>query len=312
MKRFLSYLLILCLAGCSGPVDNSKAFAQNVKTTANMSVVIVLDGSGSMDEEMQGGTKMDVAKNALISVLSKVPAGTNLGILCFSGNTSGWIYPIQPLNNAAAADAIKQVQAGGGTPLGAYMTAATDALVQMRKDKHYGIFRVLVATDGDATDNLQGALEGPDGILSKGITIHAIGVNMSEGHYLAKKVRYSDARDPNSFMQAISAVFAETNTSTAEDDFDLIAGLDDSVAGESLKALSAVDNAPVGQHEVPPPPPQAQPAPASAPAPQAQMPTTPPSTDSSTMPWIVGAIIAVIAVVCVVAACKRCSNSDMY
>lgn len=243
-------ILSLCvLVGCSSPIDTSKAFTPQALSKSGMNVVVILDGSGSMSEEMSGGTKIDVAKSSLISVLDTIPKGTNVGILCFSGNTYGWIYSLQLLDLDEAANCINKVEAGGMTPLGQFMEEGANALLELREKSHYGIYRMLIVTDGEATDNAERPMWGEDGILSKGITVQVIGVNMPSHYSLATMVPYRVANDPEGLKNAIATVFAETNAQTADEDFELLTGLDVAVAPDVIKALSSVDNAPVGQHE---------------------------------------------------------------
>ena len=48
-------------------------------------IVVILDASGSMQEKFSGDqtkSKMEAAKAALLEVLSKVPDGTHIGLLC--------------------------------------------------------------------------------------------------------------------------------------------------------------------------------------------------------------------------------------
>lgn len=223
---------------------------------APLSVVVVLDGSGSMDESMTGGVKMVVAKQSLLSVLKDMQRN-NVGILCFSSNSRGWIYPLQPLDYATAANAINKVSAGGSTPLGGFIKDGADALLLARKKNPYGVYRLLVVTDGNATDGLftpidgnKGVLTGAGGVLEKGITISAIGVNMGKGHALATLIPYRSATDPEGLKSAIAAVFAETSPQAAAEDFEILSGLDSDVAVSIVKALSQLDNAPIGQRTV--------------------------------------------------------------
>lgn len=220
---------------------------------AKLNVVVVFDGSGSMGESMPGGRKIEVAKQALLAVLQTVPKDSNVGIICFSSNSNGWIYPLHPLQYEAASQVVAHIRAGGRTPLGQYMRDAADALIEQRKKDRYGLFRLLVVTDGEATDDAETPLRGENGILSKGITVSAIGVNMSAKHSLATMVSYRNAINPEGLKTAIAAVFAESSAGIGgKEDFELLAGLDDGVAKEVLKALSTYDNASVGQKAPPP------------------------------------------------------------
>ena len=219
-----------------------------VQVTDN--VVVVVDASGSMGAPMGGSTRMSVAKDALKQVLEQIPDTTHVGILVFPrGN---WVYPLGPRKESMLAGAIDSIQSGGGTPLGDYMKRGADALLEARKKQFgYGTYRLLVVTDGEAGDARQVEAYTPD-IISRGITIDCIGVEMASRHTLATKVHsYRNANDPESLKQAISEVFAEVASGDAgpggENAFELIADLPEATASAMLKSLSTSGNQPIGE-----------------------------------------------------------------
>ena len=222
-----------------------------VQVTDN--VIVVVDASGSMGTPMGGTDRMSVAREALKQVLGQVPESTHIGILVFP--RGDWVYPLgsrveQRLNNA-----IDSIRSGGGTPLGSYMKRGADALLKARKKQFgYGTYRLLVVTDGEAND--RNLVEGytPD-IISRGITIDVIGVDMESEHTLATKVHtYRSADNPDSLRQAITEVFAEVSSAdtgqTDEDAFELIADLPKQTASEMLKSLSTTGNDPIQDYTV--------------------------------------------------------------
>ena len=119
-------------------------------------VVIILDDSGSMNESMQGTRirKMDGAKRALTQVIEQIPESTKVGILLLNGAKAAnhWLVPLGPLDKNLAQAKVKSISAGGGTPLGEAMRIAADQLLQARAKAVYGTYRLIVVTDGEATD----------------------------------------------------------------------------------------------------------------------------------------------------------------
>ena len=219
-----------------------------VQVTDN--VVVVVDASGSMGAPMGGSTRMSVAKEALKQVLEQIPDTTHVGILVFPrGN---WVYPLGPRKESMLAGAIDSIQSGGATPLGDYMKRGADALLKARRKQFgYGTYRLLVVTDGEANDRGKVEAFTPD-IISRGITIDCIGVEMASRHTLATKVHsYRNANDPESLRQAISEVFAEVASGDAgpggENAFELIADLPEATASAMLKSLSTSGNQPIGE-----------------------------------------------------------------
>ena len=221
-----------------------------VQVTDN--VVVVVDASGSMGTHMAGTgrDRMTVAKDALKQVLAQIPDTTHIGILVFPrGN---WVYPLGPRKESMLAGAIDSIGEGGSTPLGEYMKRGADALLQARKNQFgYGTYRLLIVTDGEAGDRQKVEVFTPD-IISRGITIDVIGVEMASRHTLATRVHsYRNANDPESLRQAISEVFAEVASSdggaAGEDAFELIADLPEGTASAMLKSLSTSGNQPIGE-----------------------------------------------------------------
>lgn len=216
-------------------------------------IVVVFDASGSMNGEMPGTkeSKISIAKNALISVVKNIGSTTNIGIVVF-GNTSGWIYPLDYKNETTLITSVSSIKEGGGTPLGDYIKIGADCLLKQRgKQFGCGSFRLLVITDGEA-DFGQKVDERVQEILSRGIIVDAIGVGMRENHTLAKKVNsYRKGNDPESLTKAIKQTFAEieqkSGTSTIDEDFQLLQGLDSDIATQIITALSVPQNQPIGE-----------------------------------------------------------------
>ena len=220
-------------------------------------VVIVLDGSGSMDTRMRstGVTRMQAAKAALKEVLSRVPDSTHVGLAVFSGgNMPGneWAYPLGPRDDARLVAAIDLVRPAGGTPLGFYIKIGADRLLEEREKQFgYGSYRLLVVTDGEAQDRKLVERYTPE-VVARGITVDVIGVDMETRHTLATKVHsYRSADDPSSLREAIAEVFAEvasTGDDAADQDmFDELAGFPDAAASAAVAALAKSGNWPIGE-----------------------------------------------------------------
>jgi hypothetical protein len=194
-----------------------------------------------------GTKKIDAAKTALKQILSDLPPNTNIGIVVF-GSKNGWFYKLGSLDKPKLIKAIDDIGVGGGTPLGKYMKIGADALLELRAKQRTGIYKLIVVTDGESDDNVDTPLVGQYGILSKGIVVEAIGVDMSSKHTLATKVSYRGAESPDALKEAVKAVVAEsTGKNDHSEDYDVIAPIPNEVALAALQALSEFDNSPVGE-----------------------------------------------------------------
>lgn len=217
-----------------------------------LNVVVVFDGSGSMGERFSKSqdrsTRMEAAKKALTQMVPHLPANTNLGIICFSGSTNGWLVKLGTLNKNETITAINSVREGGGTPLGKYMRDGANALLELRAKQKSGVYKLIIVTDGESSDDADTPLTGQYGILSKGLRVEAIGVDMKGTHTLATKVAYRSADSPEQLTTAVKAVVAESSgKNDHSEDYDLIAPLPPEVAMAALTALSEFDNTPIGQ-----------------------------------------------------------------
>jgi hypothetical protein len=131
-----------------------------------------------------------------------------------------------------------------GTPLGSTIKKAVDALLTKRQnDKGFGTYKLLVVTDGEATppaeDDLLNTLL-PD-VLSRGIVMDVIGVDMKQDHTLSRNShRYMRADNPESLKKAVSDSLAEVaqDQGVGNDDFKTIAGIPDDVAAKVVESLA--------------------------------------------------------------------------
>jgi uncharacterized protein YegL len=222
-------------------------------SAAETHVVVVLDDSGSMESSMRGGQqKMQVAKQALQTVLEDLPDDAKVGVLALNSKVGGnpWIVPLGPVDRTGLQRQISRINAAGSTPLGAAMKQAADALLTEREKNVYGTYRLLIVTDGEATDENLVERYLPK-IKSRGLVTDVIGVAMSEDHSLATKVNtYRRGDDPQSLTQAIAEVFAETSDddlTTGQSDYELLAGLPNEVAAAAVYSLSQIDNQPISE-----------------------------------------------------------------
>ncbi|MFC1601454.1 VWA domain-containing protein [Candidatus Sumerlaeota bacterium] len=276
MNRTMRLSLCLAAACC---VAVATVPAVHGAGRSNDNVVIVLDASGSMNSNMRGTQKkkMDAAKDALREVLKQAPSTTHIGLLVFSASNvrNDWVYPLGPRDDARLAQAINLPKANGSTPLGAYIKKGGDRLLAQRKAQHgYGSYRLLIVTDGEASDRRLVEKYAPD-VVSRGITVDVIGVDMESNHTLATKVHsYRRANDPQALRTAVAAVFAEVSetgpAAIGEDAFAEIEPIPTEVAAGMLAALTRNDDRPISGKRPPPPRVRTQ---AQAPRGQAQPPT---------------------------------------
>lgn len=220
---------------------------QGQTTSYPDNIVIVLDTSGSMSESMEGGDKIDVARNALKMVLQGVSSETNIGLLTFDG----WKYRLQSVGNKRDLFyTMDQIKPAGSTPLGKFIKHGADSLLNQRqKQLNYGNFTLLVVTDGEASDQRLVEKYAPE-VMSRGINLDVIGLNMKKSHSLKNtSTSYRDGRDPRSLQTSLKEVFAEVslNEEDSQEYYDLIAPIPNGVALKIINALTENINYPIGE-----------------------------------------------------------------
>ncbi|MEN1681915.1 MAG: vWA domain-containing protein [Planctomycetota bacterium] len=228
------------------------AMAAGQASASGLKVVVIVDNSGSMQTLMRGaGNRINAAKQALQTVLDQTPDDAEVGVLLLNPVAGrDWLIPLGPVDKQSTRAAIDRLDARGPTPLGAGMKTAVDALLKSREENRYGTYKLLVVTDGEASDPdvLERFL--PE-IAKRGLLLDTIGVAMGQQHSLAARSNtYRSADDPASLEQAISeVVLGESSTdggAAGESDFEWLEGLPSEVAAASLAALASPVNTPIG------------------------------------------------------------------
>jgi hypothetical protein len=222
------------------------SFANSEDELLKDNIIIVLDASGSMNESMGKTNRLNVAKKAIITVVQTLNQNSNIALLVFSGvnKPSDWLHPLGSLNLEQMNTNLRKLSPGGGTPLGAFMQGARKVLEsQKKKQLGYGTYRMLILTDGHATDNKLVLQETPL-ILGSGIYLDVIGVAMNQSHALATKANsYRSAMDQNALMQAMKTVLSEVgnqaNQKDTQETFDILEPLDHKMAAIMIKGLAS-------------------------------------------------------------------------
>ncbi|MEO5321807.1 VWA domain-containing protein [Mesorhizobium sp. CC13] len=174
--------------------------------------IIVLDASGSMWGQIDGKPKLEIARQALRSVLKTVPADTELGLMAYGHREKGSCTDIElvvpPAAGSAgaitaAADSLKFL---GKTPLTAAVKQAAEDL-KYTEDKA----TVILITDGLETCNADACALGKE-LEQAGVdfTAHVVGFGLTaeEGRQVACLAqntggKYIQASDANGLEEAL-------------------------------------------------------------------------------------------------------------
>lgn len=182
------------------------SFAETART------IIVMDGSGSMWGQIDGRTKLEIARETVSSVLTTIPADQELGLMAYGhrekGNCSDIELLVPPASGTGAeiADKVAKMRFLGKTPLSESVRQAAEAL-------RYGeaSATVVLVTDGLETCDADPCALGRE-LEASGLnfTAHVIGFGLSaeEGAQVACLAeetggKYLQASDAGALSEAL-------------------------------------------------------------------------------------------------------------
>lgn len=200
-----------------GVPDGTTLVATNEDEITADNLMLVFDLSGSMSERAceGGGTKAEVARRSIAAFLPTVPPATRLGLIVFDNGAAREVVPLGLNNREEIAKTAAEARLGGGTPLGASLTLAYQALAERAKAQQgSGSYRVMILTDGEASDRalMEANIQS---ILGKTpIEVHTAGFCIGAGHALNRsgETYYASANTPAAILEAFSAALAETDS----------------------------------------------------------------------------------------------------
>lgn len=173
-----------------------------------LTMVFIIDKSGSMSETSGGVTKVELAKEAIIRSIELLSPLDKVGVIAFD-DAAKWVVPITPLDDPnSVVNAVGSIRADGGTDIFAGVKAASLVL----PGDEAAVKHIILLTDGGAD---------PTGIaelvtemnVNYGITLSSVGVGRDAAPFLPDLAEaggglYHFTDDPST----IAAIFTEETT----------------------------------------------------------------------------------------------------
>jgi hypothetical protein len=227
MRQWTSKPLMLCLSATLVMALTARAgsllegIPQPTQTDAASLVrnfYFIFDGSGSMSEALTKQCKgdkrfrsrLDGAKWAVEQFIPLVPGDVNLGLWVFDAHGNSERVALGPEHRGAFLTEVKNIRAGGKTPLSESIQQGVNRLVRQRDNQlGYGEFRLIVVTDGETTGRPL-----PQAVAyarEQRIPLYTIGLCLSTDHELRKaSVSYRPADSIDALKLGLEETLAET------------------------------------------------------------------------------------------------------
>lgn len=174
----------------------------------HVTTVVVLDDSGSMGRNMEG------AKEAVARAVAALDPKGSVSVIALN---RGELLPVTSVEEARTliGSRLAGVYADGGTPLGRRMRDARRAIeADATARRGYGRYRIVVVTDGAASDEDALVREVREIVQRTPVQISTIGLGIGEGHILNQpgNVSYTSVDDVAALEKALTRAIAEEAT----------------------------------------------------------------------------------------------------
>ncbi len=145
-------------------------------------VILVLDASGSMWGQIEGRTKIEIAREAVAKILSTWRPSDDLGLIAYGHRTKGDCNDIElmiepgPLNKDAFQSTVNGLNPKGKTPMTEAVRRAAGALKSTEQAA-----TVILVSDGEETCNADPCAVARElEAAGVGLTVHAVGFDIAD------------------------------------------------------------------------------------------------------------------------------------
>lgn len=174
MKTFWNILPLAAVLALPGPLAAQEKLDEKA--------VLVLDASGSMWGQMDGVSKIDMARGAVRQLLTKWDKEVQLGVTAYGhreeGNCSDIeaVVPVGEADVSSVEGAFEKIQPKGKTPLAASVRQAAESL-NYKEDKA----TIILVSDGmENCDADPCAVARELEATGKDLTVHVIGLDVND------------------------------------------------------------------------------------------------------------------------------------
>ena len=176
---FVLFVIVLSLIIVA--LANPQIVTMGVEKGINLG--IVLDGSESMAASDYKPTRLEAAKNAINSLVSKISDKNNIGIVLFEtgAGTVSYLTPVKEktLNSVASIQ-----QGNGATAIGDGLSLGIDMVSSILEKKRV----IILVSDGIHNSGLVSPEQAIQYAINNNVQIHTIGIGSDEPVYLRDNI----------------------------------------------------------------------------------------------------------------------------
>lgn len=183
------------------------------KENPSLSMVLVIDKSGSMS-----GQPIQLARDAAVAATELLSHRDRIGVIAFDGAARVVSEMTSAVNSAEVCEAIKRINAGGGTNLYPAMIAG----MEMLKNSVSKVKHMIILSDGQS---VPGDFEGAaDEMAGMSITVSTVALGMGSHRELMKRIaeigkgRYYETVDSESIPRIFSKETIEASKSAIKEE----------------------------------------------------------------------------------------------
>jgi Ca-activated chloride channel family protein len=176
-KHIPFLLIIIVLSLIIIALANPQIVTMGIEKGVNLG--IVLDGSESMAASDYEPTRLDAAKMAIISLVTKTSETNNVGVVLFEtgAGTTSYLTPIKQ----KTLDSISSIQQGtGATAIGDGLSLGIDMVSSILDKKRV----IILLSDGIHNSGLVSPQQATQYAILNNVQIHTIGIGSNEPVYL--------------------------------------------------------------------------------------------------------------------------------
>jgi uncharacterized membrane protein len=139
----------------------------------SVSLVLVMDRSGSMAAEEGGALKIQLAAEGAVRALGLLKAGDELTVIPVDEAADEVIGPLSATDREGAAARIRQIGAGGG---GIFMRTGLEAAAEVIRGSDRPVRHIIVLADGADAEEKEGVPDLINSLTAEGVTVSMVSI----------------------------------------------------------------------------------------------------------------------------------------